>query len=264
MKKVVFVGLLILVISMVFSGIPIFAEAQTDPSILLKIASQAHREVKQQISSDSSEEVQRLFEAASHQVVLLEQSLENGNMTEAKQHFLSAMEMFKKITQMISSDRPTEKLESPDISTSSTSQRDHISDLERIKKLISTLKSIERSQSVNFDEADKLVTQAENQIRENDDAGLEATLDQLKGVLNDIQKELRKHASQTTTARTIKFFNDMLNRLENRGVDQNLLSEARQMLANFEQLIADGSYDEAKQLRAELTEKIRELYKSIP
>lgn len=262
MKKVVSVGLLMLVASMVFSGIPISAEAQANPSILLKIALQAQTEVKHQISSDSSEEIKRLFEEASHQVVLLEQSLERDDLSSAKQHFLSAMQMFKRITMMLS-DRPTEKLESADVATSSTPQRDHSSDLERIKKFISTLKSIARSQSVNFDEADRLVAQATKQNRENDERGLKATLEQLKVVLHDIQKELRKHASQTISDRTIKFFNDMLDRLENRGADRESLNNARQILSDFEQLIADGNYgEEAKRLKHELTQKIRELYKS--
>ncbi len=192
MKKVVSVGLLMLVASMVFSGMPISADAQTDLSILLKIASQAKREVKQQISSDSSEEIKLLFEEASNQVVLLEKSLERDDPSSTKQYFLNAMKIFKRITQMISSDRPTQELQSTDV-TSST-QRDHSSVLERINKFISTIKSITRNQSVSFVEADRLVAQAAQQIRENDFRGLKATLAELKDVLGDIKKELRKLA----------------------------------------------------------------------
>lgn len=262
MKKVISACLLMLVASMIFSGIPISVEAQKDPSILLKLALQAQREVKQQITSNSSDEVKRLFEQASKQVILLEQSLKKDELSSAKQHFLNAMNIFKRITSMLS-DRPTEKLEATDAATSSAPQRDYNSDLERIKKFIATLKSIARSQSVNFDEADILVTQAEKQIREHDDRGLQATLDQLNVILQDIQKELRKHTSQTAFDRTIKFFNDMLDRLENRGADKTLLNDARQMLSEFELLIADDNYSEAEQLKDELTQKIRELYTSI-
>ncbi|KAG2475348.1 MAG: exported protein of unknown function [Nitrosopumilales archaeon] len=260
MKKVVSVGLLMLVASMVFSGMPISADAQTDLSILLKIALQAKREVKHQISSDSSEEIKRLFEGASNQVALLEKSLESDDPSSAKQHFLNAMKMFKRITQMISSDRPTQELQSTDVTSSP--QRDHSSVLERINKFISTLKSIARSQSVSFVEADQLVAQAAQQIRENDDRGLKTTLAELRDVLGDIQKELRKLASQTTDDRTIKFFNNMLDRLEKRGADQESLSDARDMLSDYEQQIADGNYNEAKELKVELTKIIRELYKA--
>jgi len=262
MKKVVSLCLLMLVASMVFSGIPISTEAQKDPSILLKLALQAQREVKQQISSDSSDEVKRLFEQASRQVILLEQSLKKDELSSAKQHFLNAMNMFKRITSILS-DRPTEQLESADITTSSAPQRNYNNDLERIKKFIATLKSIARSQSVSFDEADRLIAQAEKQIKENDDIGFEATLKQLNTILQDIQKELRKHTSQTAFDRTITFFSDMLDRLEKRGADETLLNDAKQMLSDFELLVADGNYDEAEQLKDELTQKIRELYSSI-
>jgi len=262
MKKVVSAGLLMLVASMVFSGMPISADAQTDLSILLKITSQAKREVKQQISSDSSEEIKRLFEEASNQVVLLEKSLESDDPSSAKQYFLNAMKMFKRITQMIYSDIPTQELQSTDAASSSTPQRDHSSVLERINKFISTLKSIAQNQSVSFVEADRLVAQAAQQIRKNDDRGLKTTLAELKDVLGDIQKELRKLASQTTDDRTIKFFNNMLDRLEKRGANQELLSGARDILSDYEQQIAGGNYNEAKELKVELTKIIRELYKA--
>ncbi len=255
MKKVVSVGLLMLVASMVFSGMPISADAQTDLSILLKIALQAKREVKQQISSDSSEEIKRLFEEASNQVVLHEKSLESDDPSSAKQHFLNAMKMFKRITQMISSDIPTQELQSTDAASSSTPQRDYSSVLERINKFISTLKSIAQSQSVSFVEADRLVAQAAQQIRKNDDRGLKTTLAELKDALDDIQKELRKLASQTTDDRTIKFFNNMLDRLEKRGANQESLSDARAMLSDYEKT-------KSKELKVELIKIIRELYKA--
>ena len=255
MKKVVSVGLLMLVASMVFSGMPISADAQTDLSILLKIALQAKREVKQQISSDSSEEIKRLFEEASNQVVLLEKSLESDDPSSAKQYFLNAMKMFKRITQMISSDRPTQELQSTDAASSSTPQRDHSNVLERINKFISTLKSIAQNQSVSFVEADRLVAQAAQQIRKNDDRGLKTTLAELKDALDDIQKELRKLASQTTDDRTIKFFNNMLDRLEKRGANQESLSDARAMLSDYEKT-------KSKELKVELIKIIRELYKA--
>jgi len=112
---------------------------------------------------------------------------------------------------------------------------------------------------VSFDEADRLVALAEKQIKE-DDSGLGETLDDLKAVLAKIQKDLRKLASHTTNDRTIKFLNDMLDRLEKRGADQESLNDARDMLSSYEQQIADGNYDKAKKLKNELTQLIREIY----
>ncbi len=256
MKKVVSAGLLMLVASMVFSGIPISAEAQTDLGILLQIALKAQREVKQQISSSSSDEVKQLFREASHEVELIEKSLQSDDPSSAKQHFLNAMKMFKRITQMLSSDAPTAELQATDAASRDVNYK---YELERIKKFISSLKSIARSQSINFDEVDRLVAQAQKQIREHD-SEVKSTIKELKAVLENIQKELRQHASQTTDNKTITFFKNMIDRLENRGADQESLSDARDMLADYEQQIADGNYDEAKKLKSELTQLIRELY----
>ena len=260
MKKVLSVGLLMLVASMVFSGIPISADAQSDLNILVKIASQAKREVQNQISSNSSDEIKQLFKEASNQIVLLERAIEKDDPSSAKQHFLNAMQMFKKITQMISSDRPTQDVQSTDVA-SSTAQRDSIYDLERVKKLIHTLKSIAKDHSIDFEKADILVQQAEKQIQ-NNDSGAKVTLEKLKAVLYDIQKELRKLASQTTNDRTIKFFSDMLDRLEKRGADPELVGDARDMLSDYEQQISDGNYENAKELKSAITKIIRELYNS--
>jgi len=259
MKKVVSAGLLMLVVSMVFSGMPISADAQTDLSILLKIASQAQREIKQQISSSSSEEIKQLFREASDQVVLLEKSLDDPSS--AKEHFLNAMKMFKKITQMISSDSPTQELQSADVASSST--RDYANVLKRIHKFITSLKSIERSESVSFEEVDRLFAKAQTLIndpnREND-REIKATLKQLKDVLDDIQRELRQYASKATDNKTITFFKTMLDRLEDRKADPESLKNARDMLSDYEQQIADGNYDKAKKLKNELTQLIREIY----
>jgi hypothetical protein len=54
----------------------------------------------------------------------------------------------------------------------------------------------------------------------------------------------------------------MLDRLENRNADEDLLKTARDMLSDYEQQIIDGNYDGAKQLKKDLTKIIRELYKS--
>jgi len=42
-----------------------------------------------------------------------------------------------------------------------------------------------------------------------------------------------------------------------------LLNDAKEMLTEFEQLIADVNYDEAKQLKRDLIQKIKEIFKSI-
>ena len=263
MKKIVSIVLLVLVASMIVGGIP-SAEAQSDPLALQRLAKAAQNQVERQIShSDNvSDEIRRLFNEGVSEVNAIQQAVRTDDMESVKQHFLNAMKIFKKITMTLN--QTDIQTRSADVAESATTpQRDYKSDLDRLKQLISTLKSIARSQSVNFAEVDELVDKATKQVRENDHEGLKATIDQLKAHLDNIQKELRKHASQKTADREIKFFSSMINRLEQKDVDQDLLAEAKQMLTEFEQLIADGNYHDAKELKRALTDKIKELYKSL-
>jgi len=263
MKKIASIGLLVLVASMILGGIP-NAEAQPDSAVLLRLANAAQAQVDRQLSQTDNvpEDIRQLFNEGTSEVNALQNTIRNDNVEAAKQHFLNAMNIFKKITMTLN--RADIQTSSADVAEFSTyPQRDHNSDLERLKKLISSLKSIARNQSVDFDQIDRLVNSATKQIRENDREELKATIDQLKALLADIQKELRKHAAQTTTDREIRFFDNMINRLADKNVDQELLNDAKEMLTEFQQLIADGNHNEAKQLKLDLTQKIKELYKSI-
>ncbi len=262
MKKIASLSLLVLVASMVLSGIPI-AEAQSDSPVLLRIANAAKAQVDRQLSQTDnvSEEIRQLFNEGVSEVNALQNAIRSDDEKSVKQYFLNAMNIFKKIT--VTLNRADIQTSSADVAESSTYPQRDSSNLERLKKLISTLKSIARNQSVDFDQVDRLVNSATKQIRENDREELKATIDQLKALLVDIQKELRKHAAQTTGDREIRFFNNMINRLADKNVDQELLNDAKEMLTEFEQLVADVNYDESKQLKRDLTQKIKEIFKSI-
>lgn len=263
MKKIASIGLFVLVATMIVGTIP-SADAISDPAALVRIAKAAQNQVERQIShSDNvSDEIKRLFNEGVSEVNAMQQAMRSDDIESIKQHFLKAMNIFKKITMTLNqSDIQTR---SADVAESAAApHRDYTSDLDRLKQLISTLKSIARSQSVDFAQVDALVDKATKQTQENDREGLHATITELKEHLDEIQKELRKHASQKTAEREVKFFNSMIDRLKQKDVDQNLLKEAEDMLKEFEQLIADGNYTDAKELKITLTDKIKQLYKSI-
>ena len=52
----------------------------------------------------------------------------------------------------------------------------------------------------------------------------------------------------------------MLDRLQDRNADPELLQTGLDMLSEYEQQIADGNDDEAQKLKKKLTQLIRELY----
>ena len=74
MKNIASLGLLILVASMALGGMTSNVSAQDDSSVLLKIAKRAQEQIHNQISSDSSDKVKRLFEEGTQKVNALEKS----------------------------------------------------------------------------------------------------------------------------------------------------------------------------------------------
>ncbi len=239
MNHIASLGLLVLVASMIFSGIPISTAAQSDSNILLKIVSQAKREVEQQISLDASEDVKRLYEEASREAVLLEQSLENGDISSAKQHFLSAMQLFKRITLAVSSDTPT--VES--VTRATDVPRDIISDLKRAIKYLASLKSIAKRQNagIDFTEIDRLIETTKNNIRDGNFDEAKDDINQIKRLINEINKTIRKQAKQNESDRAKSYAQKYLASLDrliemakSQGYPQetiNKLEEAREKLA---------------------------------
>ena len=77
MKKIFLSILLILVSSMIFGSMTHTAQAQTDPSILLKIAKQAQKQLENQINQDTSDNTKQLFRDGPQEIKSLEESLVN-------------------------------------------------------------------------------------------------------------------------------------------------------------------------------------------
>ena len=104
MKTITTFALLILVASMALGGMTSNVSAQdNDPAILLKIATRAQEQIQNQISSDSSDKVKRLFEEGTQKVDALEKALRSDDIDLAKENFLSAMKIFKEISRHLTS-----------------------------------------------------------------------------------------------------------------------------------------------------------------
>jgi len=84
MKKITSFVLLILVSSMVLGGMTNTAQAQSDPTILLKIAKHAQKQLENQINQNSSDKTKQLFKEGTRQIMALEESLKNNDIDSAK------------------------------------------------------------------------------------------------------------------------------------------------------------------------------------
>ena len=78
-NRFAFLGVLLLVSTMMLGSIPIEAEARTEYDTILRIASQAHEEIKIQLDRADSvpDDIQRLFQDGTDELNSLKEAIRN-------------------------------------------------------------------------------------------------------------------------------------------------------------------------------------------
>ncbi len=251
MKKITSFVLLILVSSMILGGMTNLAQAQTDPYILLKIVKHAQKQLENQINQDSSDKIKQLFRDGAQQIKALEESLKNNEIDLAKQHFLSAMRIFKEVSQQLS------------INQSSTAEMatlkatvDPSADLLRMQNYVDNLKTIAKkyNTSVDFSEIDDLFVTAKKQIidRQFDDAL--QTINKIKQITVDFNNKIREYASQQEQTRAKEYAQKYLEQLDrlienakNKGLSEDIIQKLETARENLSS--ATNAHEIIKQVR---------------
>ena len=217
MKSITTFALLILVVSMALGGMTNNVSAAEDPAILLKIAKRAQEQINNQISSDSSDKVKRLFEEGTQQVDALEKALRSDDISSAKEHFLSAMKIFKEISRHLTSSNSVSDV-SPQAESSSVRDtvRDPSNDLQRLQVYVDSLKTIAKKHdaSIDFSELDESFKQARQQISDHQFAQALDTIHEIKEAIVEINKELREKASKQESQRAKVYAQKYLEQLD--------------------------------------------------
>ena len=221
-NKVTFFGFFLLIVTIMLGYIPNQAQASVEAESLLRIASQAHEELNTQLNRTDNvpNEIKRLFQQGTDGLDALKEAIGNEDASSSREHFLSTMEIFKKITYMIS-DQP-----SAEVSLDAISLRpDHQSELERMEKYVVSLKTLTERHGIDIDftEIDGLFDLAKQQIREEHYDDAKKSIDQVKYQIIDINKILREEAQQKTADRARTFAQQYLERLD------KIISEAEEL-----------------------------------
>src|SRR5690348_10327889 len=148
MKSLAFV-LLVLVGSLMLTNLPMQSYADPNLDTLLRIATQARDNVNIQLSQLSTvpDEINQLYKQGSDETDALAQSISQNDQASSKQHFLSAMKIFKEVNDKISSLTPTSTNEqTPQIDTVRLK-----SEINRIQILGDKLRSIATTNNVDID-----------------------------------------------------------------------------------------------------------------
>lgn len=245
------------------------AYAQNDPNILLRIAEQADKQIKNQLDRSYGNsipfDIKDLHDQGHKAVVSLKKSLPD-DIEQAREDFLMAMKLFKQISKMIS-----EPIEKSTISKSTrVADRDLSSELDRLEKYVENLKTISKKHNTGiiFDEIDQLIESARTQI-ETETASHEI-IDQLKHRVNSIQQKIHDSSSDGTSDRINQFVEKQLEIIDRKltkasdvGADGTQIDNAYDKIFEIRSLIESNDIDNAKLVFHELNKLVKNIERSV-
>ncbi|MEM3172073.1 MAG: hypothetical protein QXE82_00875 [Candidatus Nitrosotenuis sp.] len=214
--------LLVLVGSMMVGYEQVFADAYLDS--LVNLATQARAQIKIQLDRmDSvSAEVKELYAKGDAETDLLVTAANQNNTSEAKQRFMSAMKIFRQISQTFSEPAPAQKaVPAADTSmmtatTQQVSEATYRNNLVRTEKYIDTLRTtvIRNSLTVDFAKADELMQNAKSSLAAGNFAEVDRLLGELKAEQSRIQREIKEQTIQQSNARVKAFVNEYIAQID--------------------------------------------------
>jgi hypothetical protein len=247
------------------------AYAQNDLNILLRIAGQADTQIYNQLTTSYGtddqwpSDIKSLYEKGHTAVVSIDESLPD-NPDQAKKDFLIAMKSFRQISKMLS-----EPITESKVTTSDVSNKHLSSQLDRIEKYVKTLKTIseKHGSDIDFEQVDNLIREARDQV-DNGIGDSSEIIDQLKRLINSIQKEIREYTSHGASDRVKQFVNKQLDNIERKlgkaldaGADQTQIDKAHQLIDEIKTLISENQIENAKIVFHELNKLLKNIERSV-
>ena len=212
MKPLAFI-LFTLVGSMILT-IPIQAYADAQLDSLLRIANQARDNIKIRLSQFETppNEISKIYEQGSVETDELAKSVLNLDVPSAKQHFLSAMKLFKEASDLISSSTSTtdvESLSSTDVSRLKIAIIRIENDANRLKA-VATKNNIE----IDFVEFDNLIQIAKQSLGIGNVDDVNKTLGVAKQFIIGAYNSISEVAKQRTSDRAKDFATKQIENLD--------------------------------------------------
>ena len=244
MKTLALFAIFVLIFGTTSTSLVSDAYAQNDPTILLRIATQADTEILKQMDRSYGDsipsDIQTLYEKGHLAVESIESSLSN-DVEQAKEDFLLAMKLFMQITSMISESVSDAKL---DIS-SDMSDRDLKSELNRLHKYFEILKTISQNHDtgINFSEIEQMFVQAYEQIDSDEIEAATETFHHLESLIDTKNQEIREYSSSSSSDRVTEFALKQLEKiqktLEDPSIDTSMpeFEKASSLVVEIEILI---------------------------
>ena len=239
-----------------------YAYGQNDPSILLRIAIQADKQIVNQLNKNYENEIpnniNNLYEKGHTAVKSLERSLSDDDIEKAKQDFLLAMNSFMQISRIMS--QSSEK--SIEVNVSVISNQALESKIDRIEKFVQTLESISKKHNIvqnedEFTKAHSLIKEIRNQITSNQNPS--EKINELNNLMNSIQKEIRNSIAEKQSIAIKNFFEKFLVQIdqkliEAKDLDRNQIEidKANELIVEIRELLSKNQINDAKTVYSEL------------
>lgn len=220
MKTKLSIILAALAVSMIFSAMPaVLADSQLDS--LVNIAAQARTQVKLQLdrADNVPDDIKALYERGSAETELLINSAKQQDVTPAKQHFLSAMKIFKQISMTFSSTQATPRDIAPQVMQAKQApiaDIDYKTSISRMENYVDILKELvaKNNISVDFTNLDELIQNAKADIAKGDMISVEKTYDELKTAITDTQNLIKEKTNQKLVDRAKSFANEYIVKID--------------------------------------------------
>ncbi len=262
MKKLALFAIIVLIFGTISPSLANQAYGQNDPSILLRIATQADKQIVNQLDKKYQNEIPNniniLYEKGHRAVESLDKSLSNNDIEKAKQDFLLAMNSFMQISRIIS--QSSEKVIV--VSVSQKSNQNLESKLDRLEKYVKTLESISNKHKIeqngnNFTTAYSLIQEIRNQINKNEDSS--KNIDELKDLINSIKNEIRNSMAEKQSKSIKNFFEKFLVQIDQKlmqakdlGRDEIEIDRANELILEIRELLSKNQINDAKTVYSEL------------
>ena len=273
MKKLAFFAIIVLICGTMSPSLVNHAYGQNDPSILLRIAVQADKQIVNQLDkkyeNKKPNNINILYEKGNTAVKSLDRSLSNNDIEKAKQDFLLAMNSFMQISRIIS--QSSEK--SIEVNVSVISNQALESKIDRIEKFVQTLESISKKHNIvqnedEFTKAHSLIKEIRNQITSNQNPS--EKINELNNLMNSIQKEIRNSIAEKQSIAIKNFFEKFLVQIDQKLIeakdldrDQIGIDNANELILEIRELLSKNQINDAKKVYSELKVVLKDIGISV-
>ena len=273
MKKLAFFAIIVLICGTMSPSLVNHAYGQNDPSILLRIAVQADKQIVNQLDKKYENQIPNniniLYDKGHTAVKSLDQSLSSNDIEKAKQDFLLAMNSFMQISRIMS--QSSEK--SIEVNVSVIPHQALESKIDRIEKFVQTLESISKKHNIvqnkdEFTKAHSLIKEIRDQITSNQNPSEKIT--ELNNLMNSIQKEIRNSIAEKQSNAIKNFFEKFLVQIDQKLIEakdldrsQIEIDKANELIVEIRELLSKNQINDAKKVYSELNVVLKDIGISV-